>query len=107
MCSSDLGESKNYKITFKPQKGDLNAKEIKKIKIEITPLITGYFKDVVACKILGLSAPLGFSITGEVSTCPRTFLLYLILFILFYFIVSIDMFLLYIFFSFLSFFKKE
>ena len=62
------GESKNYKIVFKPQKGDLNAKEIKKIKIEITPLITGYFKDVIACKILGLSAPLGFSITGEVST---------------------------------------
>ena len=68
------GEPKNYKITFRPQKGDLSAKETKKIKIEIIPLIPGFFKDFLACKIMGKGSPLGFSIRGEVSTYASTYL---------------------------------
>jgi hypothetical protein len=56
------GDSAAYRLKYSQKNGELEGKETRVIEVEYTAIITGVTDDVIACKIFGLTTPLGYQL---------------------------------------------
>ena len=68
------GESSQYKVYFHPEKSDLGAKQCVKVRCTFIALTTGAIDDLLANKVFGCGAPLGFSLKAQSNGLSLEFL---------------------------------
>ena len=56
------GASTSFQVDFSPESGSLGSKEVLKCKVTYTAKLPGAIDDIYACRIYGMTMPLGFSL---------------------------------------------